>query len=51
MSFGLMSPSLMSVSLVLTMLFRPEGMIPSSRRAAEFHEGVREDYLYDVEAQ
>jgi hypothetical protein len=31
------------------MLFRPEGLIPSSRRAAEFHEGVREEYLYDVE--
>ena len=26
--------------LVLTMLFRPEGLIPSSRRRAEFHEGV-----------
>ena len=35
--------------LVITMLFRPEGLIPSSRRAAEFHEGVREEYLYDVE--
>ena len=37
------------VILVVTMLFRPEGLIPSSRRAAEFHEGVREEYLYDVE--
>ncbi|HET9323766.1 MAG TPA: branched-chain amino acid ABC transporter permease [Gaiellaceae bacterium] len=33
--------------LVLTMLFRPEGLIPSARRKAEFHEGVQEDYLYD----
>jgi branched-chain amino acid transport system permease protein len=37
------------IILVVTMLFRPEGLIPSSRRAAEFHEGVREEYLYDVE--
>jgi branched-chain amino acid transport system permease protein len=37
------------VILVVTMLFRPEGLIPSSRRAAEFHEGVREEYMYDVE--
>jgi branched-chain amino acid transport system permease protein len=37
------------VILVVTMLFRPEGLIPSSRRAAEFHEGVHEEYLYDVE--
>ena len=31
------------------MLFRPEGLIPSSRRAAEFHEGVHDEPLYDVE--
>ena len=36
------------VILVVVMLFRPEGLIPSSRRAAEFHEGVHEEYLYDV---
>jgi len=30
------------------MLFRPEGLIPSSRRAAEFHEGVSDEYLYDI---
>jgi branched-chain amino acid transport system permease protein len=35
--------------LVITMLFRPEGLIPSQRRAAEFHEGVNEEYLYDLE--
>jgi branched-chain amino acid transport system permease protein len=34
--------------LVVVMLFRPEGMIPSSRRAAEFHEGVHDDPLYDI---
>jgi branched-chain amino acid transport system permease protein len=36
------------VILVVTMLFRPEGLIPSRRRAAEFHEGVRDEPLYDV---
>jgi branched-chain amino acid transport system permease protein len=37
------------VILVVMMLFRPEGLIPSSRRKAEFEEGaVQEDYLYDV---
>ncbi len=36
--------------LVVVMLFRPEGLIPSSRRAAEFHEGVHDEPLYDIEA-
>ena len=35
--------------LVIVMLFRPEGLIPSSRRAAEFREGVHDEPLYDVE--
>src|SRR4051812_7738625 len=34
--------------LLIVMLFRPEGLIPSSRRAAEFHEGVADEPLYDV---
>jgi branched-chain amino acid transport system permease protein len=34
--------------LVLVMLFKPEGLIPSARRKAEFEEGVTEEYLYDV---
>jgi branched-chain amino acid transport system permease protein len=34
--------------LVVTMLFRPEGLIPSQRRAAELHEGVHDEPLYDV---
>jgi branched-chain amino acid transport system permease protein len=38
------------VILVVVMLFRPEGLIPSSRRAAEFHEGVHDEPLYDVSA-
>jgi branched-chain amino acid transport system permease protein len=36
------------VIIVLIMLLRPEGLIPSSRRAAEFHEGVHDEPLYDV---
>jgi branched-chain amino acid transport system permease protein len=37
--------------LVVTMLFRPEGLIPSQRRAAELHEGVHDEPLYDVVAE
>jgi branched-chain amino acid transport system permease protein len=36
--------------LVIVMLFRPEGLIPSSRRAAELHEGVHDEPLYDAAA-
>jgi branched-chain amino acid transport system permease protein len=36
--------------LLVVMLFRPEGLIPSSRRAAEFHEGVHDEPLVDVAA-
>jgi branched-chain amino acid transport system permease protein len=38
------------IIIVVVMLFRPEGLIPSSRRAAELHEGVHDEPLYDVEA-
>src|ERR687888_1508723 len=38
------------VILLVVMLFRPEGLIPSSRRAAEFHEGVHDQPLYDASA-
>jgi branched-chain amino acid transport system permease protein len=34
--------------LVLVMLFKPEGLIPSARRKAEFQEGVADEPLYDV---
>ena len=34
--------------LVLMMLFRPEGLIPSARRRAEFKESEGEASLYDV---
>ena len=33
--------------IVGTMLLRPEGLIPSARRKAEFHEGVHDTPLYD----
>jgi branched-chain amino acid transport system permease protein len=36
--------------LILMMLFRPEGLIPSARRKAEFKEGD-EAYLYDVRTE
>jgi branched-chain amino acid transport system permease protein len=34
--------------LILMMLFRPEGIIPSARRKAEFREGEGEASLYDA---
>jgi branched-chain amino acid transport system permease protein len=36
------------VILVLVMLFKPEGLIPSRRRKMEFEEGVSDEPLYDV---
>ncbi|HLM35234.1 MAG TPA: branched-chain amino acid ABC transporter permease [Gaiellaceae bacterium] len=33
--------------ILIVMLFRPEGLIPSRRRAMEFHEGVHDEPLYD----
>jgi branched-chain amino acid transport system permease protein len=38
------------LALILMMLFRPEGMIPSARRKAEFEEGGTESSLYDARA-
>ena len=40
--------SLRWVILVVVMLLRPEGLIPSRRRAAEFREGVHDQPLYDL---
>jgi branched-chain amino acid transport system permease protein len=34
--------------LVLVMLFKPEGLIPSARRKMEFEEGVADEPLYDI---
>jgi branched-chain amino acid transport system permease protein len=34
--------------IVIVMLVRPEGLIPSARRRAEFHEGVHDAPLYDA---
>jgi branched-chain amino acid transport system permease protein len=39
---------LFGVMLILMMLFRPEGIIPSARRKAEFREGEGEASLYDA---
>jgi branched-chain amino acid transport system permease protein len=35
--------------IVIVMLTRPEGLIPSARRQAEFHEGVHDAPLYDAQ--
>jgi branched-chain amino acid transport system permease protein len=37
------------IILVVVMLFRPEGLIPSTRRKAEFETGVHDQPLYDLE--
>jgi branched-chain amino acid transport system permease protein len=34
--------------LVLVMLFKPEGLLPSERRKLEFEEGVHDEPLYDT---
>jgi branched-chain amino acid transport system permease protein len=34
--------------ILVVMLFRPEGLIPSRRVAAELHEGVHDEPLYDA---
>jgi branched-chain amino acid transport system permease protein len=34
--------------ILIVMLFRPEGLLPSRRRAAELHEGVHDTPLYDA---
>jgi branched-chain amino acid transport system permease protein len=44
----LYTSGIFGVILVLTMLFRPEGLIPSERRKHELHEGVHDQPLYDV---
>ncbi|MGB2953301.1 MAG: branched-chain amino acid ABC transporter permease [Gaiellaceae bacterium] len=36
------------IIILVIMLFRPEGLIPSSRRKAELHRGVADEPLYDV---
>jgi branched-chain amino acid transport system permease protein len=38
------------VILLVVMLFRPEGLIPSARRKAEFETGVHDQPLYDAGA-
>jgi branched-chain amino acid transport system permease protein len=42
------SSGIYGVILVVMMLFRPAGLIPSARAKAEFEEGVADQPLYDV---
>jgi branched-chain amino acid transport system permease protein len=44
----LYTSGIFGVILVLVMLFKPEGLVPSARRKAELHEGVADQPLYDV---
>jgi branched-chain amino acid transport system permease protein len=44
----LYTSGIFGVILVLTMLFKPEGLIPSARRKAEFHEELHDEPLMDV---
>jgi branched-chain amino acid transport system permease protein len=37
------------IIILVVMLFRPEGLIPSRRIAAELHEGVHDEPLYEAE--
>ena len=37
------------VILLVTMLFRPEGLFPEARRKAEFEQGVQDEPLYDTQ--
>jgi branched-chain amino acid transport system permease protein len=39
------------VALVLVMVFRPQGLLPSKRRKAELRGGVVEEQLYDVASE
>ena len=44
----LLSTGIYGVIIVVVMLLRPEGLIPSKRIAAEMHEGVHDEPAYDV---
>jgi len=44
----LLAGGIYGLIILLVMLFRPEGLIPSRRVAAEMHEGVHDEPLYDV---
>jgi branched-chain amino acid transport system permease protein len=44
----LYKPGIYGLIILIVMLFRPEGLIPSKRRAAELHEGVHDEPLYDI---
>ncbi len=44
----LLSTGIYGVIIVVVMLLRPEGLIPSKRVSAEMHEGVHDEPAYDV---
>ena len=43
----LFKPGIYGLLILIVMLFRPEGLLPSRRVAAELHEGVHDQPLYD----
>ena len=43
------SGGIYGVIIVLVMLLRPQGLLPSARRKRELEYGVHDEYLYDVE--
>ena len=43
-----LAPGIYGLIILLVMLFRPEGLLPSRRVAAEMHEGVHDEPLYDA---
>src|SRR5262249_45159102 len=48
LDFPLYGSGIYGLIILIVMLFRPEGLIPSRRRAAELHGGVHDEPLYDV---
>ena len=46
----LYAPGIFGAILVIMMLVRPAGLLPSARRRAEFEEGVHDQPLYDAAA-
>ena len=43
------SGGIYGVIIVLVMLLRPQGLLPSARQKREYELGVHDEYLYDVE--
>ncbi len=49
--FGDRRVLIFGVALVLMMIFRPQGLLPSRRRAAELHEPRPQDELDAIESE